>query len=236
MAFDNQKSKQVKKTSLDISSEKKIPKGPIKFNLTLNEEQKQAKGIILEKRITILKGAAGSGKTALACQIALDQLFTKQVNKIIIARPLVTSGEELGFLPGGVAEKTKEFLIPIYDNMFQLYEKKHIEKLVQDGIIEICPLGMLRGRTYTNAFVIIDEAQNLTSKQLEGVMTRLGKGSRMVLVGDPSQCDLKDKKSAGHPIWKRFEGIPGFALITLTSNHRDPIVEDLLKVFDEFRD
>lgn len=215
---------------------KKKVKGEIKFNLNLNDEQKIAKQVILDNKITIVRGAAGCGKTLMSVQIALDLLFRKEISKVIIARPMVTSGEDMGYLPGGVAEKTKEYLIPIYDNMYQLYDKTKVENLIQEGRIEICPLGMLRGRTFVDAFVIIDESQNLTHQQCEGMLSRIGKGSKMVLCGDINQCDLVPKTKSGFPFLKRLEGIKGFALVTLLKNHRDEIVEEILKVYAEMRD
>ena len=118
---------------------KRKPKNPINFQINLNEEQKSAKAKILENVITILTGGAGSGKTLLACQIALDLLFNREIEKIIIARPVITSGEELGFLPGDIKEKMDPFVAPIYENMHRLYSKEKIEKCIQDGLIEIIP-------------------------------------------------------------------------------------------------
>ena len=220
----------------DSFKEKRKPKGEIHFQLSLNGEQREAKSKILQSKISVLKGPAGCGKTLLACQIGLDMLFKRDIDKIIIARPMVNAGEDMGFLPGGVLDKTKEYLIPIYDNMYQLYNKEKIDKLIIENKIEICPLGMLRGRTFTNSFIIIDESQNLTSSQTEGILSRLGKGSKMVLCGDQYQCDLKDKKQSGFPFLSKLKDVLGFALISLTTNHRDPIVEDILKVYSEYRD
>jgi phosphate starvation-inducible protein PhoH len=175
--------------------------------------------------------------TLVACQIGLDMLFKKEVKKIIVARPLVNAGEDMGFLPGGVSEKTKEYLMPIYDNMYQLYDKKLIDKEIADGRIEICPLGMIRGRTYTDSFVIIDEIQNCTFKQTEAIVSRLGFGSKMILCGDGNQIDLKSKKDSGISLLKRFVNqVPGFIAIELKQNHRHPIVDYILKVCDEVRD
>jgi phosphate starvation-inducible protein PhoH and related proteins len=116
---------------------KRKPKNPIHFQITLNEEQKTAKSKILDSTITVLTGGAGSGKTLLACQIALDLLFNKEIEKIVIARPVITSGEELGFLPGDIKEKMDPFMAPIYENMHRLYSKEKIEKYVSDGLLKL---------------------------------------------------------------------------------------------------
>ena len=140
---------------------KRILKNPIKFKLKLNEEQKKAKSLILESTITVLGGKAGSGKTLLACQVALDGLFRGEYNKIIITRPTV-SKEEIGFLPGDLREKMDPWVQPIYQNMFQLYDKEKVEKHIATGEIEIVPLSFMRGRTFLNSCLI--EGQSILTK------------------------------------------------------------------------
>ena len=215
---------------------RKVKGGDYKLNISLNQEQKEAKGIILANKLTILKGFAGSGKTQIAVAVALDQLLKKQVDKIIVSRPLVTTGEELGFLKGDIKDKTLPFLLPIYDNMYNCLEKMQIDSLLEAGIIQISPFAYLRGRTFVNSFVIVDEGQNCTHQQLESVVTRLGLNSRMVITGDMHQCDLKDKKQSGFPFLKNLERIKDVAFVDLKTNHRDSIVEEVLKVYNEFRD
>jgi phosphate starvation-inducible protein PhoH and related proteins len=145
----------------DNQSLKRKPKGPIKFNIQLNNEQKQSKDIILDNPITVLRGQAGSGKTLVACQVALDMLFKRDVEKIVITRPTV-SKEEIGFLPGNMKDKLDPWLAPIYANLYMLYNKDKINKLLEEGIIEILPFAFMRGRTLVDTFVIVDEAQNVT--------------------------------------------------------------------------
>ena len=140
--------------------EKRKPKGPIKFNIQLNEEQKRAKELILTSTITVLRGKAGSGKSLLAANIALDLLFKKDIEKIIITRPTVVAGEDIGYLPGDVNEKLAPFTAPVYENMHRLYNKEKIEKCIVEGEIEIVPVSFMRGRNFTNCLVVVDEAQN----------------------------------------------------------------------------
>ena len=216
--------------------EKRRPKRPIKFNIQLNEEQKLAKQKIIESPITVLKGMAGSGKTLLATQVALDMLFTKQVEKVIITRPTV-SKEDIGFLPGDIKEKMDPWLAPIYHNLNALYNKDKIQKLLDDETIEIVPFAFLRGRTFLNSFVIVDEAQNVTHNQMETVIGRLGKKSKMVVCGDMAQIDLKDKRETGFSFLSRIEEeVPGFATHALLHNHRHTIVAPILEVYKTFRD
>ena len=215
---------------------KRRPKGPIKFNVTLNEEQKQAKALILSSPITVLKGMAGSGKTLVATQVGLDLLFRKQVDKIIITRPTV-SKESIGFLPGDIREKMDPWLAPIYHNLYMLYNKDKVDKEIEKGTIEIVPFAFMRGRTFVDSFVIVDEAQNVTHTQMETVIGRLGVNSKMVICGDIAQIDLKDKRETGFSFLARIEEqVEGFVTHSLQQNHRHDIVAPILKVYKTFRD
>jgi len=220
----------------EIFKAKRRPKHPIKFNISLNEEQKAAKEIILTNPVTVLRGMAGSGKTLVAVQTALDLLFTRQVEKIIITRPTVAK-EDIGFLPGDIREKMHPWLAPIYHNLYLLYSKEKIDKEVEEGNIEILPFAFMRGRTFVNTFVIVDEAQNVTHTQMEMVLGRLGIGSWITICGDIAQIDLKDKRQTGFSFLNRLEEqVKGFRVVTLLQNHRHPIVEPILKVYQTFRD
>jgi phosphate starvation-inducible PhoH-like protein len=219
-----------------VFAEKRRPKNPIKFKINLNEEQKVAKETILQNPITLLRGMAGSGKTLLACQIALDMLFKKDTEKIVITRPTVAR-EEIGFLPGDIKEKLDPWLAPIYANLYLLYDKEKIDKMIAEGIIEIVPFAFMRGRTFPNNVVIVDECQNITHAQTELVLGRLGKGGKMIFCGDLSQTDLKNKKDSGIGFFNRLEeNIKGVKVITLKTNHRHEIVEPILKVYEDYRD
>ena len=220
----------------DVYVQKRRPKRPIKFQVQLNEEQKQAKALILDNPITMLKGMAGSGKTLVATQVALDLLFTKQVEKIIITRP-TASKEDIGFLPGDIREKMDPWLAPIYHNLYMLYNKEKIDKELQNGNIEIVPFAFMRGRTFVDSFVIVDEAQNVTHNQMETVIGRLGRGSKMVICGDMAQIDLKDKRETGFSFLARLEeNVAGFKTASLEYNHRHSIVGPILEVYKTFRD
>jgi|TARA_R110000868_G_scaffold178856_2_gene418709 phosphate starvation-inducible PhoH-like protein len=220
----------------EVFQNRKKPKNPIKFKLELNEEQKEAKQTILDNPVTLIKGMAGSGKTLLACQIALDLVFKRELDKIVITRPTV-SKEDIGFLPGDLKEKMDPWLAPIYSNLYLLYDKEKIDKMVTENQIEIVPFAFMRGRTFPNCFVIVDECQNITHSQTEMMLGRLGKGGKIVFCGDLSQVDLKSKKDSGIGFFPRLEErIKGVKIITLKKNHRHEIVEEVLKVYEEFRD
>jgi phosphate starvation-inducible PhoH-like protein len=179
---------------------------------------------------------AGSGKTLLACQIALDMTFKREIEKIIITRPTV-SKEEIGFLPGDLKEKMDPWLAPIYSNLYLLYDKEKIDKMVQENQIEIVPFAFMRGRTFPNSIVIVDECQNITNQQTEMMLGRLGKGGKIIFCGDLSQVDLKSKKDSGISFFARLEErIKGVKIITLKKNHRHEIVEEILKTYEDYRD
>src|SRR5210317_2119623 len=199
---------------------KNPPKGNVKFSISLSEEQKLAKSEILRHPFNFIVGKAGSGKTLLAVQIALDSFFKRQVNKIVITRPTV-SNEDNGFLPGSLAEKMEEWLVPIRSNMRKVYNKPNIlEGMEADESIELVSLSHFRGRTFDNSVIIVDEFQNLTKQQLSMVLSRLGKGSRMILCGDTHQIDLKYRNdSAVHEVSK-IRDSQYVREIKLTDNHR----------------
>jgi phosphate starvation-inducible PhoH-like protein len=219
-----------------IFKEKRKPKNPISFKIQLNEEQKIAKQLILDNPVVLLKGMAGSGKTLVACQVALDMVFKKEVERIIITRPTVAK-EEIGFLPGDLKEKMDPWLAPIYANLYMLYDKAKVDKMIQDQTIEIVPFAFMRGRTFPDAFVIVDECQNITHGQTEMILGRLGKGGKMVFCGDITQTDLKNKKDSGIGFFTRLEeNIKGVKIVTLKTNHRHEIVEPILKLYSDYRD
>jgi phosphate starvation-inducible PhoH-like protein len=210
------------------------PKGPIKFQLQLNAEQKVGKEVILNNAITILSGKAGSGKTLLACQVALDMLFKKSVKQIVITRPTV-SKEEIGFLPGDLHQKMEPWMQPIYANFYQLYNKEKIDKIIESGQVEIVPLAFMRGRTFLDSFIIVDEAQNCTNDQMEMITSRLGLRSKMVVCGDSQQVDLKYRGESGFKfLLSAAKKIKDMDSLTLLQNHRHPVVDSLLDAYIEF--
>jgi len=210
--------------------EKRVPKGNIKFSLSLSEEQKLAKSEILNHPFNFILGKAGSGKTLMAVQVALDSFFKREVNKIVITRPTV-SNEDNGFLPGSLEEKMEPWLVPIRSNMRKVYNKPQIlDKMENDESIELVSLSHFRGRTFDNAIVIVDEFQNLTKQQLGMVLGRLGKDSRMILCGDGQQIDLKfNNDSAIHDVPKLKESQYVYT-ITLKDNHRHESLDEVLRL------
>ena len=214
--------------------ERKPPKGAIRFSLSLSQEQKKAKSEILKHPYNFIVGKAGSGKTLLAVQVALDQFFKRQYNKIIITRPTIST-EDNGFLPGSEREKMEPWLVPIRSNMRKVYNKQLIlEKMEKEEKIELVSLAHFRGRTFDNAVVIVDEFQNLTRSQLAMVVGRLGKDSTMIFCGDSYQIDLKDKNySAFHDMAKLVNSKYVFKVV-LTDSHRHAAIDDLLELLNGY--
>ena len=215
------------------NKEKTPPKTDIKYSITLSEEQKRAKELILHTPFNFILGKAGSGKTLLAVQIALDMFFKRRINKIIITRPTV-SNEDNGFLPGSLAEKMDPWLVPLRSNMRKVYNKPEIlDKMEKEENIELVSLAHFRGRTFDHAICIVDEFQNLTKQQLQMVLSRLGKDSIMILTGDRYQIDLKfANDSAVHEVPK-LKPSNFVNEIILTDNHRHAALEEILNLLNE---
>lgn len=210
------------------------PKGNVRFSISLSEEQKQSKSEILKHPFNFIVGKAGSGKTLLACQIALDMFFKRQINKIVITRPTV-SNEDNGFLPGSLDEKMEPWLVPIRSNMRKVYNKPDIlAKMESEEKIELVSLSHFRGRTFDDSIIIVDEFQNLTKQQLLMVLGRVGKGSTMILCGDKQQIDLKfGNDSAIHEVPK-LKGSKWVYDVVLKDNHRHESLDEIFRLLTEY--
>tara|TARA_S200002703_G_scaffold42900_1_gene37316 strand:- start:61 stop:723 length:663 start_codon:yes stop_codon:yes gene_type:complete len=214
------------------NTDKVPPKGSVRFSLSLSEEQKAAKQAILHHPYNFIVGKAGSGKTLLACQIALDMFFKRMINKIIITRPTVST-EDNGFLPGSEKEKMEPWLVPIRSNMKKVYNKPLIlEKMEKEEQIELVSLAHFRGRTFENSLVIVDEFQNLTRSQFRMALGRIGKGSTMIFCGDNQQIDLKDKNySAIHDLAKIDDSQYVYKRV-LQDNHRHEAIDEVFEMLN----
>ena len=172
-------------------------KTPKKTVYARTEKQKTYLEILKNNSIIYAIGPAGTGKTFLPVAVAVHKLISGEVNKIILSRPAVEAGENLGFLPGDLKEKIDPYLIPLYDSLSELLGQDKMNKKIEDGSIEIAPLAFMRGRTLKDSYVILDEAQNATETQIKMFLTRLGKNTTMVVNGDPTQIDLPNSKISG---------------------------------------
>ncbi len=209
---------------------------PIKFGVTLNDEQKLAKANILEKDVNFIIGDEGSGKTMLAVNIALDLFFRKDTHykQIIITRPTVAT-EDFGYLPGNIKEKMDPFLAPIYETIRDVYgntdsKKNKIQGHLDNEDIRILPIAFTRGVTYKNAIVIVDEFQNMTHNQLQMVIGRLGKDSKLIFSGSSKQIDIKNKATSCIDYLNKLKDNEFVTINKLVSNHRHPAVTSILNV------
>ncbi|HXU48720.1 MAG TPA: PhoH family protein [Candidatus Binatia bacterium] len=182
-------------------------------------------------------GPGGTGKTYLAVAMAVSALLSKDVNRIILARPAVEAGERLGFLPGTLQEKVDPYMRPLYDGLHDLLEADKLERFLEKDIIEIAPLAFMRGRTLNDSFVILDEAQNTTSEQMKMFLTRLGFNSKAVITGDITQIDLPNERRSGLVEAMEVVGnIEGIAMIHFDERDvvRHSLVQRIIKAYDEY--
>jgi phosphate starvation-inducible protein PhoH and related proteins len=190
---------------------------------------------IQQRDIVFGIGPAGTGKTYLGVAMAVQALMQKQVNRIVLARPAVEAGERLGFLPGDLQEKVDPYLRPLYDALFDLVDYERVERLLEKRVIEIAPLAFMRGRTLSDAFVILDEAQNTTSEQMKMFLTRIGFGSKAVITGDVTQIDLPTGKRSGLVEAERvLANIDGIEFIYFSEKDvvRHKLVQMIIKAYE----
>ncbi len=185
--------------------------------------------------ITFGIGPAGTGKTYLAMAMAISALKNKEIGRIILTRPVVEAGENLGFLPGSLTEKIDPYIRPLYDALFDLTDAEKGSNLIEQGVIEIAPLAFMRGRTFNDAFLILDEAQNTSSEQMKMFLTRLGFGSKMVITGDLTQIDVRGKLCGLREVTNILNGINDIAFCEFSDSDvvRHNLVARIVKAYDE---
>jgi phosphate starvation-inducible PhoH-like protein len=209
--------------------------GSRKVIVPKSEGQRRYLQTILVNDVVIGIGPAGTGKTYLAVAAAVDALYKKRVRRIILARPAVEAGENLGFLPGDLQEKVDPYLRPLYDALEDMMPQDRVRRALEDTTIEIAPLAYMRGRTLSDAFVILDEAQNATTAQMKMFLTRLGLNSRVVITGDKTQIDLPRRSDSGLlEVERILSGIEGIAMVYLDAKDviRHRLVKDIIKAYE----
>jgi phosphate starvation-inducible PhoH-like protein len=182
-------------------------------------------------------GPGGTGKTYIAVAMAVSALLTKEVNRIILARPAVEAGERLGFLPGTLQQKIDPYMRPLYDALYDMLDADKLERFLEKGIIEVAPLAFMRGRTLNDSFVILDEAQNTTSEQMKMFLTRLGFNSKAVITGDITQIDLPSGKKSGLIESMEICGrIPGISTVQFGEKDvvRHNLVQQIIRAYEEY--
>jgi phosphate starvation-inducible PhoH-like protein len=205
----------------------RVRKTEIKYTLTLNEEQKEAKRLILENQIVVITGRAGCGKSLVSAQTALDFLFKKQIDQIFVTRATIEVGNSLGFLPGGINEKFNPYLEAFMENLAKCYDKNKIDQLIQDERVLAYPVQFIRGKTIDD-ILIVEEAQNLSKAQMLAILTRLGKNGKIIINGDNEQTDIHDSYNGLTYAIDLSKKIEGVEWIKLKENHRSDLVGKIL--------
>lgn len=201
----------------------------------MNEVQSEYMGAIRSAQLTIATGCAGTGKTYIAAGMAAEALASNRIEKIIITRPALEAGESLGFLPGELADKFDPYLQPFKDVLYERLGKSHVDLLIKRGIIEAAPLGFMRGRTFRNAFVILDEAQNATKSQMKLFLTRIGEGCTTVVNGDERQTDLPRGMSGLADAVMRLKSVPEIRHVVFTREDivRSGLVQTIVERYED---
>ena len=200
-----------------------------------NNNQRELVEKVEKSDMTFVIGPAGTGKTYIAVALAVKALKNHEVKRIILSRPAVEAGENLGFLPGDFKEKVDPYLQPIYDALLDMIPSQKLYKQIEEGVIQIAPLAYMRGRTLNNAFVILDEAQNTTSKQLKMFLTRMGTSAKFIITGDITQIDLLEKQQSGLvQAFRILKGIEGIATVEFDTSDivRHHLVKEIVSAYE----
>ncbi len=203
-------------------------KGEINYNITLNEEQKAAKQLIIDNQIVIITGRAGSGKSLLCAQVALDFLMTKQCDTILVTRAAIEVGNSLGFLPGDLKDKFNPYLEAFQENLMTCYDRAKILEIIKEQKVKALPVQFIRGKTVDDVLVV-EEAQNLTKPEMLAILTRLGKTGKIIINGDNEQKDTKEGMSGLSYAIELAKKIEGIEYVKLKENHRSDLVGKILE-------
>jgi phosphate starvation-inducible PhoH-like protein len=213
-----------------MEKQKRVLKGEIKYNVELNEEQKEAKRLIRENQIVVITGRAGCGKSLVSAQVALDFVFKKEYEGIYVTRAAVEVGHSLGFLPGSLNEKFDPYLEAFQENLIKCYSKEKVEQLILEKKVQALPVQFIRGKTVDD-ILIVEEAQNLTKAEMLAILTRLGKNGKIIVNGDNEQIDIKNKTGEMNGLSYAIElskKIEEIKWIKLKENHRSDLVGRIL--------
>ena len=206
----------------------RVRKNEIKFGVQLNDEQKEAKQLIRENQIVVITGRAGSGKSLVSAQVALDFLFQKQITQILVARATIEVGNSLGLLPGSLEDKFHPYLQAFVENLQKCVDKNRVAQMVSDQQVTAMPVQFIRGKTIDDV-LIVEEAQNLTKSQMLAILTRLGKTGKIIINGDNEQKDIKDDYNGLSYAIELSKKIPEIKWIKLKENHRSDLVGKILE-------
>lgn len=211
-----------------MNKENRTRKKDIKYDIELNQEQKEAKSLIVNNQIVVITGVAGTGKSLVCAQVALDFLNRKQIEEIFVTRAAVEVGKSLGFLPGALGEKFDPYLEAFRDNLYKCHDKLTIDEIMKQGKVKSLPVQFVRGKTMDD-LLIIEEAQNFTKHEILALLTRLGKSGKIVINGDNEQKDTRESYSGLSYAIELSKNIPEIKWIELKENHRSGLVGKILE-------
>lgn len=207
----------------------RVLKNEIKYKITLDEDQKKVKESIYNSEIIIITGYAGSGKSLVTAQSVLDLMFKKEVTQVLVTRAAVEVGKSLGFLPGELDSKFDPYIEAFRDNLYKCYDKDKVDKHIKEGQIQGLPVQYIRGKTIDKGQVlVVEEAQNLTKHEMLAILTRLGKGGKIIINGDNEQSDIKDGYTGLHYAMDLSKAIQEISWHKLKSNHRSELISKIL--------
>lgn len=206
----------------------RVRKNEIKFGVQLNEEQKEAKQLIRENQVVVITGRAGCGKSLVSAQVALDFLFQKQIEQILVTRATIEVGNSLGLLPGSLEDKFNPYLQAFVENLEKCVDKNRVAQMVSESQVSAMPVQFIRGKTIDD-ILIVEEAQNLTKSQMLAILTRLGKTGKIIINGDNEQKDIKDDYNGLSYAIELSKKIPEIKWIKLKENHRSDLVGKILE-------
>tara|TARA_Y100001970_G_scaffold271095_1_gene365838 strand:- start:12879 stop:13892 length:1014 start_codon:yes stop_codon:yes gene_type:complete len=224
------------KVKNNISPLGQIIKTPKRSVIPRSKKQSEYLNYLLNEKIIMSLGPAGTGKSYLAVSVGVSMLMEKKVERVILSRPAVEAGERLGFLPGDMKDKVDPYLRPLYDALYDLFGYEKIQKKIETGEIEIAPLAFMRGRTLKNSFAILDEAQNASLTQIKMFLTRIGENSKLVVNGDPSQVDLINKNDSGlAKSMKILKSVKEIKVVEFDHNDvvRHPLVAKIIQAYQK---
>jgi len=211
-----------------MNKENRIRKKEIKYDVELNAEQREAKSLIMDNQIVIVTGVAGTGKSLVCAQAALDFINKKQVEEVFVTRAAIEVGKSLGYLPGSLEEKFNPYLEGFRDNLYKCTDKIIIDEIVKQGKVKALPVQFIRGKTIDD-LLIVEEAQNLTRHEILALLTRLGKSGKIIINGDNEQRDIKDDYTGLSYAIELSKAIPEIKWISLKENHRSGLIGKILE-------
>lgn len=207
-------------------------KGEIKYNITLDEDQKEAKKLIRENQVVIITGSAGSGKSLVSAVTALDFLYKGEIDDIHVTRAAIEVGHSLGYLPGGLSDKFDPYLEAFTENLYKCSDKLKIDNIIKEGKIKAMPVQFIRGKTVDD-ILVIEETQNLTPHEVTAILGRLGKTGKLIFNGDLAQRDIKDMYTGLDLLIEMSKAIDSVKWIKLKSNHRSDLITEMLNWISE---